>query len=69
MQHTDLDMAKIESNEDIGHSGLEAYSRALESRAYRLLTRIRELLEADRAEKISCGMSVKKTTDEGNNPQ
>lgn len=47
MQHTDLDMAKIQHNEDIGHAGLEAYSRALESRAYRLLTRIRELLEAD----------------------
>lgn len=47
MQHTDLDMAKIQHNEDIGHAGLEAYSRALESRAYRLLMRIRELLEAD----------------------
>lgn len=47
MQHTDLDMAKIQHNEDIGHAGLEAYSRALESRAYRLLTRIRELLDAD----------------------
>jgi hypothetical protein len=47
MTHTDLDMAKIESNEDIGMAGLEAYSRALESRAARLLTRIKELLEAD----------------------
>lgn len=51
MQHTDLDMAKIQNNEDIGMAGLEAYSRALESRAYRLLTRIRELLEADDDEK------------------
>lgn len=51
MQHTDLDMAKIQHNEDIGHAGLEAYSRALESRAYRLLTRIRELLDADEEEK------------------
>lgn len=48
MQHTDLDMAKIQNNEDIGLAGLEAYSRALESRAYRLLTRIRELLDANR---------------------
>lgn len=47
MQHTELDMAKIQNNEDIGLSGLEAYSRALESRAYRLLTRIRELLDAN----------------------
>ncbi|CDF35463.1 unnamed protein product [Chondrus crispus] len=50
MQHTDLDMAKIQHNEDIGHAGLEAYSRALESRAYRLLTRIRELLDANEEE-------------------
>lgn len=47
MQHTELDMAKIQHNEDIGLAGLESYSRALESRAYRLLTRIRELLEAN----------------------
>lgn len=47
MTHTDLDMAKIESNGDVGLAGLEAYSRALESRAARLLTRIKELLEAD----------------------
>lgn len=47
MQHTELDMAKIQHNEDIGYAGLEAYSRALESRAYRLLTRIRELLDAN----------------------
>lgn len=50
MQHTDLDMAKIQHNEDIGFAGLEAYSRALESRAYRLLTRIRELLDANAEE-------------------
>lgn len=48
MQHTELDMAKIQHNEDIGLAGLEAYSRALESRAYRLLTRIRELLDANK---------------------
>lgn len=53
MQHTDLDMAKIQNNEDIGHAGLEAYSRALESRAYRLLSRIRELLDADEEQKAS----------------
>lgn len=47
MTHTDLDMAKIQSNGDIGLAGLEAYSRALESRAARLLTRIKELLDAD----------------------
>lgn len=47
MQHTELDMAKIHHNEDMGLAGLEAYSRALESRAYRLLTRIKELLEAN----------------------
>lgn len=47
MQHTDLDMAKIQNNEDIGLAGLEAYSRALESRAYRLLTRLLELLTVD----------------------
>lgn len=48
MQHTELDSAKIHHNEDIGLAGLEAYSRALESRAYRLLTRIRELLDANK---------------------
>lgn len=47
MTHTDLDMAKIQDNEDIGFAGLEAYSRALESRAARLLTRLKELLDAD----------------------
>jgi PRONE (Plant-specific Rop nucleotide exchanger) len=47
MTHTDLDMAKIQGNEDIGLAGLEAYSRALESRAARLLTRIKELIDAD----------------------
>lgn len=47
MTHTDLDAAKIQGNEDLGLAGLEAYSRALESRAARLLTRIRELLDAD----------------------
>lgn len=51
MTHTDLDMAKIEGNEDIGLAGLEAYSRALESRAYRLLTRIRELIDTDDEER------------------
>lgn len=47
MTHTALDMAKIESNSDVGRAGLEAYSRALESRAARLLSRIRELIDAD----------------------
>ena len=47
MTHTALDCAKIESNSDVGRAGLEAYSRALESRAARLLSRIRELIDAD----------------------
>ena len=51
MQQTDLDMAKITENEDIGHAGLEAYSRALESRAARVLSRVREIIEADDEEK------------------
>lgn len=54
MQHTELDMSKIQHNEDIGLAGLEAYSRAIESRAFRLLTRIRELMDAHReAVKVS----------------
>eukprot|EP00737_Agarophyton_chilense_P001872 gb/GEZJ01002119.1/.p1 GENE.gb/GEZJ01002119.1/~~gb/GEZJ01002119.1/.p1 ORF type:complete len:871 (-),score=157.06 gb/GEZJ01002119.1/:1114-3372(-) len=56
MQHTELDMSKIQNNDDIGLAGLEAYSRALESRAYRLLTRIRELLDADDEEKKKKGV-------------
>ena len=49
MAHTELDSAKIDKNEDMGKAGLEAYSRALESRAYRVLMRIRELLDANDA--------------------
>lgn len=56
MSQTDLDSAKIQHNEDIGFAGLEAYSRALESRAARLLTRIRELLDVDNEEKNGSGL-------------
>jgi len=52
MGPSDLDTAKIAKNEDIGLAGLEAYSRALESRAYRVLTRLREILEVDDEEKV-----------------
>lgn len=55
MSQTELDSAKIDNNEDIGLSGLEAYSRALESRAARLLNRIRELVEVDNEEKMGPG--------------
>lgn len=61
MQHTELDMAKIHDNEDMGLAGLEAYSRALESRAYRLLTRIKELLEANEEERKRARAGKKNT--------
>lgn len=47
MAHTDLDAAKIEANGDFAAAGLEAYSRAVESRAWRVLERVEELLAVD----------------------
>ncbi|KAL1199381.1 Rop guanine nucleotide exchange factor 12 [Cardamine amara subsp. amara] len=45
-----LDISKIQFNMDIGQAVLESYSRILESLAYTVLSRIDDVLEADRAE-------------------
>ncbi|XP_024016661.1 rop guanine nucleotide exchange factor 14 isoform X2 [Eutrema salsugineum] len=42
-----LDATKIQYGKDIGHAVLEAYSRILASLAFRILSRIREILQED----------------------
>ncbi|KAL0721020.1 hypothetical protein Bca4012_035619 [Brassica carinata] len=42
-----LDATKIQYAKDIGHAVLEAYSRILASLAFRILSRIREILQED----------------------
>jgi len=49
MAHTKVEEVKIEDNTDVGKSVLEAYSRALESRASMLMERVKSLLDADLA--------------------
>ncbi|EOA34432.1 hypothetical protein CARUB_v10021963mg [Capsella rubella] len=44
-----LDISKIQFNMDMGQAVLESYSRILESLAYTVLSRIDDVLEADRA--------------------
>ncbi|CAH8258848.1 unnamed protein product [Arabidopsis lyrata] len=44
-----LDISKIQFNKDVGQAVLESYSRILESLAYTVLSRIDDVLEADRA--------------------
>ncbi|CAH8384314.1 unnamed protein product [Eruca vesicaria subsp. sativa] len=47
LPHSFLDATKIQYGKDIGHAILEAYSRILASLAFRLLSRIREILQED----------------------
>lgn len=42
-----LDVTKVQYNKDVGHSILEAYSRVLGSLAFRILSRIRDILQED----------------------
>ncbi|KAK1360170.1 Rop guanine nucleotide exchange factor 12 [Heracleum sosnowskyi] len=42
-----LDISKIQYNEDVGHAVLESYSRILESLAYKVISRIDDVLHAD----------------------
>lgn len=51
MNQTELDTQKVANCEDIGLAGLEAYSRALESRAHIVLSRVLDVLRADDKEK------------------
>ncbi|XP_010521516.1 PREDICTED: rop guanine nucleotide exchange factor 12-like [Tarenaya hassleriana] len=44
-----LDISKIQFNKDVGQAVLESYSRILESLAYTVLSRIEDVLAADRA--------------------
>ncbi|XAR69227.1 hypothetical protein NMG60_11000735 [Bertholletia excelsa] len=47
LPHTFLDMVKIRYGKDVGHSILEAYSRVLRDLAFRILSRIGEILQED----------------------
>ncbi|CAA7029901.1 unnamed protein product [Microthlaspi erraticum] len=49
ISQSSLDISKIQFNKDVGHAVLESYSRILESLAYTVLSRIDDVLEADRA--------------------
>ena len=49
MGHTALEQAKIRHNRDAGKAVLEAYSRALEGRAARVLDRLESVVAADKA--------------------
>jgi len=49
ISQSSLDISKIQFNEDVGQAVLESYSRILESLAYTVLSRIDDVLEADRA--------------------
>ncbi|XP_010539493.1 PREDICTED: rop guanine nucleotide exchange factor 12-like [Tarenaya hassleriana] len=44
-----LDISKIQFNQDVGQAVLESYSRILESLAYTVLSRIEDVMEADRS--------------------
>ncbi|KAF6168905.1 hypothetical protein GIB67_038402 [Kingdonia uniflora] len=47
LPQTFLDVTKVKYNKDIGHSIIEAYSRAIGSLAFRILSRIKDILEED----------------------
>mmetsp|Transcript_8094 Transcript_8094/g.24379 ORF Transcript_8094/g.24379 Transcript_8094/m.24379 type:complete len:658 (+) Transcript_8094:129-2102(+) len=47
MRQTKLDEIKVNDNTDHGKSILEAYSRALETRAARIMERVKKVLDAD----------------------
>ncbi|CAN8240608.1 unnamed protein product [Cochlearia groenlandica] len=49
ISQSSLDISKIQFNKDVGQAVLESYSRILESLAYTVLSRIDDVLEADRA--------------------
>ncbi|KAM3246036.1 rop guanine nucleotide exchange factor 12 isoform X1 [Capsicum annuum] len=42
-----LDISKIQYNRDIGHAILESYSRIIESRAFTVMSRIEDVIQAD----------------------
>ncbi|VVA95973.1 unnamed protein product [Arabis nemorensis] len=49
LSQSSLDISKIQFNKDVGQAVLESYSRILESLAYTVLSRIDDVLQADRA--------------------
>ncbi|KAL7099975.1 hypothetical protein ACP275_09G120100 [Erythranthe tilingii] len=44
---SDLDISKIQFNQDVGHAILESYSRIIESLAFTVLSRIEDVMHAD----------------------
>ncbi|GAB2272891.1 hypothetical protein Dimus_007708 [Dionaea muscipula] len=48
LQHSFLDVMKVQHSKDVGHSILEAYSRVLGNLAYNMLSRITDIFEEDR---------------------
>ncbi|KAL5729201.1 Rop guanine nucleotide exchange factor 12 [Ranunculus cassubicifolius] len=47
LPQSSLDISKIQFNKDVGQAVLESYSRILESLAYRVMSRIEDVLDAD----------------------
>ncbi|KAK9699096.1 hypothetical protein RND81_08G152400 [Saponaria officinalis] len=47
LPHTFLDVTKIQYGQDVGHAILEAYSRVLGNLAYKILSRIGDILQED----------------------
>ncbi|XP_022752189.1 rho guanine nucleotide exchange factor 8-like [Durio zibethinus] len=48
-----LDISKIQENRDVGHAILESYSRILESLAFTVMSRIEDVLHADKLTQTS----------------
>ncbi|MFQ6627670.1 hypothetical protein Gotur_004687 [Gossypium turneri] len=57
LPQSSLDISKIQDNKDIGHAILESYSRIIESLAFSILSRIEDVLHADRLAQSSSSNS------------
>ncbi|XP_039141750.1 rop guanine nucleotide exchange factor 14-like isoform X3 [Dioscorea cayenensis subsp. rotundata] len=53
LPQTFIDVTKVQDNKDVGHSIVEAYSRVLVSIAFRILSRIGDILQEDEVKKPS----------------
>lgn len=58
LPHTFIDATKIQYGKDVGHSILEAYSRVLGNLAYRILSRIGDILQEDHTSNPNTPMPV-----------
>ncbi|CAA0837262.1 Rho guanine nucleotide exchange factor 8 [Striga hermonthica] len=48
LPQSELDISKIQYNKDVGHAILESYSRIIESLAFTVLSRIEDVMQADK---------------------